>query len=173
MQSYSIHSLLCEKGHDSQSLTLTQCDWKNIVVGASSGLNYIIHSTSCQTIIHNDIKEDNVVTETVFGVVKSVPIDFGKACLEKDGKKYFLSAADKNVYRLRHPQAAPDLRDGLCSQPKASDVYSFGRIINSISKKKLTLPALSAISEQCLQYSGQDNPTTNDLHTYLTNLLAN
>ena len=97
-------------------------------------------------------------------------IDFGKACFEIDGKAYSLSSAEKLEYSKHHPQIAPDLRDGYCKQCKASDIYSFGRIISAICKNKLPLPALISMSEMCLEFSKTKRPTTNELCTFLKNL---
>ena len=76
--------------------------------------------------------------------VKSVLIVFGKACEEKEGRK---TAKDKKKYTIKHPQIAPDLRDGLTRQCQATDIYSVGRIISSI-KEKLLLPILDPITEK-------------------------
>ena len=43
-------------------------------------------------------------------------IDFGKACFEKDGKTYKLSSSEKQQYKMKHPQVAPDIRDGIQCQ---------------------------------------------------------
>ena len=57
--------------------------WKNIVKGIISGIDYI-HS---KAIIHNDLKEDNIVLESDQNEqIKTLIIDFGKACFDAFGK---------------------------------------------------------------------------------------
>jgi hypothetical protein len=104
-------------------------------------------------------------------IIKAVIIDLGKSCLVNNGKNYKLSNDMKLQYKQKHPQIAPDLRDGICIQSKKSDVFSFGRILKIINEEKLHIPVLTSMSELCLKYSGCDRPLTSDLHTFLTNLL--
>ena len=58
-------------------------------------------------------------------------------------RHYHLSKSEKDRYKLRHPQVAPDVRHGLNKQSKASDVYSVGRILSSINEKPI--PAVVSI----------------------------
>ena len=67
--------------------------------------------------------------------MKPVIIDFGKACEIVHGKLYRLTSKEREEYKINHPQIAPDLRDGLCKQSEASDIYSYGRIANMVSRK--------------------------------------
>ena len=165
MQSFSIHALLCKK-HHYLDLDVTTLQWKEIIMGVSTGMNYL--HNRIDPILHNDIKEDNIVAELSLSKMRSIIIDFGKACLIKDAKRYTLTASNKEIYKNRHPHIAPDLRDGQC---KGSDVFAFGRVIASINNKKLLLPALTSMSQLCLKYDATDRPSTENLHTFLTNLL--
>ena len=165
--SYSIHSLLTKKKE--HSLMTLVINWKKVVVGIAKGLKYL-HSHRKGAILHNDLKNDNVVVDKSFDAVEPRIVDFGKACFEQNAKFYHLSASDKEVYRKCHPQVAPDVRDGICKQSTASDIYSFGRILSSINKEKLSVPVLLSMSDMCLDYDSDKRPSTNDLCTFLENL---
>lgn len=158
-KSLSLYKALANKD---ESIMLTQDQWKAILFGLIAAINYL-HS---KQLLHNDIKSDNVVIERSILSVKSVLIDFGKACEESEGKRYTLSAKDKKAYIVKHPQIAPDLRDGLTRQCQATDIYSVGRIISSI-KGKLCLPILDPITEKCLIYRSEKRPTTAELYEIL------
>ena len=160
-QSFSLHSVLISSNR--LEIPSVKWNWKSILFGIINGLSYI-HS---KNILHNDIKEDNVVLEERKGII----IDFGKACYEKDGKRYVLSQVEKKKYMVCHPQVAPDLRDGLCHQNKSTDIYSFGRLLHVISDKAIPLPALVTLSKVCMDYSSLKRPTTSTVFTSLSNLL--
>ena len=93
-----------------------------------------LHSHS---ILHNDIKCDNIVLYKDEEGLKPVLIDFGKACSVKeahDKKLKKLSPEMKCVYRERHSHIAPEIVDGPTAQSTATDVYSFGKVIIKIGK---------------------------------------
>ena len=132
-----------------------------------AGLHYI-HEKS---IIHNDIKEDNVVIDMADGEFNAIIIDFGKASLDGQGKKYTLTDSDRKLYKTRHPHIAPDLRDGLTNQDKYSDVYSAGRLLLIlIEKKVLVNPAIYKLANLCTTYSTIERPSSNDLYTSIINV---
>ena len=58
-----------------------------------------------------------------------------------------------------HTQVAPDLRDGLVSQSTHSDVYSLGRILNTVNRKKMKVKGLVSTIKQCLSYHSHDRPS--------------
>jgi serine/threonine protein kinase len=118
-------------------------------------------------ILHNDIISDNVVVETANNSV----VDLGKACYQSDGRRYDLSKEEKKKY-LKHPQISPDLRDGLCSQSFATDIYSVGRVLNEVNRLVIELSAVNSLSIMCKEYSSSKRPSTNDLYTSLTFLLS-
>lgn len=166
--SLSLHSAICAKSCSSKSIpTFSIQQWKKILCGVVSAVHYL-HQ---QQILHNDIKGDNIVIEKSDTDVRSVVIDFGKACYLDEAKKYSLSKPEKIKYVSDHPQIAPDLRDGETKQCESTDVYSVGRIIDIVNKKHLTIPALSKISESCLQYQSACRPQSSELCTSLTFIL--
>ena len=160
--SYLVHSLITkEKG-------LTAAAWKKVIVGIAKGLLYL-HSHRQGAILHNDLKNDDVVVSKSFEFVEPCIIDFGKACFQREAKLYKLSTSDQEVYKKRHPQVAPEVRNGSYKQSIASDVYSFGRILSAVNRK-LSVPVLMSMCELCLDYNYDKRPNTNDLCTFLENL---
>ena len=59
-------------------------------------------------------------------------IDFGKATMVDDGKKYHLSDVAKAEYTRRYPQMAPEVIDGVTRQTKWSDMYAAGGVVQRI-----------------------------------------
>ena len=156
---YSLHSVLHHHTFD-----VSSSQWKTIVLTALCGIKYL-HD---KTIIHNDIKEDNIMIQMSGSNIESIIIDFGKACLEANGRLYNLSSTEKVEYKIKHPHLAPDVRDSLRCQDKLSDIYSFGRILLLISEEKLNIPAMISLS---LSYKAPKRPSTSELYTFLTNML--
>ena len=62
--SCSIHSLVCTK--NASKLTpgsaLTSDEWKGVILGSMEGLSYLHHHPK-DAVLHNDLKEDNIVVE--------------------------------------------------------------------------------------------------------------
>lgn len=84
-RSYSLHSILWStKEH---KLQVSDLQWKSVLVGLISAIDHLHH----HNILHNDIKEDNVVVDVQKGNVKAIVIHFGKACQKNNGRKYSLS----------------------------------------------------------------------------------
>lgn len=159
--SFTIHSLL----HGS-ALTLSADEWKRIIHGVILAIDYL-HSKS---IIHNDIKENNVVIQRVNSEIQSILIDLGKGCFLPHGKVYNMSDAKGRQYKKTYPHIAPDLVDGHCNQSKSSDMFSFGRLVRQINDAQLKLPALASISLHCSEYYCTQRPSTLDIKTTIYNL---
>jgi serine/threonine protein kinase len=123
-------------------------------------------------VLHNDLKGDNVVlTSSVPTLLGAVINDFGKACEAIKGQSYNLSDKQKEYYKLHHPHIAPDLRDGKCKQSMSSDIYSFGRILNIVSKTVLQNNNEAVnISRDCMQYESVLRPDAICLYELITNM---
>lgn len=153
----TIHSALYTKSVEVVDV-VASLSWINILQQICSGLEHLRCKLS---IIHNDLKCDNVLLTSTQACTKPVIIDFGKACQISYGKKYNLSHRQREMYELNHPQIAPDLRDGLCKQSDASDMFSFGKIvniINSVSYKDHN-EVLKQVSQKCMQYRSHMRPS--------------
>ena len=136
--------------------SLTAESSKICIVNICNGLSFI-HKMQ---ILHNDLKLDNVVLGTsISGQLKVFIVDFGKACKAHRAKKYKLSEEERATYLKEHTQVAPDLRDGLLSRSTHSDVYSLGRIMNTVNRKKTKSKSLVATIKQCLSYHSHDRPS--------------
>ena len=73
--SYSVHFLLTNRKGD-----MTTAAWK-VVVGTAKGLQYL-HCHEKGAILHNDLKNDNVVVGSSFNSAEPCIVDFGKACFQ-------------------------------------------------------------------------------------------
>ena len=94
-------------------------------------------------------------------------IDFGKACEILQARSYRLSSEEREHYKINHPQIAPDIRNGLCKQSEASDIYSFGRIAGMVSRKMEDTPVAS-LSKMCMMYNAADRPLVSDIKVILS-----
>lgn len=126
--------------------------WLTIMKNLASALAFI-HSKS---IVHRDLKSDNVVLNKQGDSVQCVLIDFGKSNYVGNLQRYHLSDKEKEEYRCKHKQIAPDLVDGVAVVSTASDMYSYGRLLKNIiqyyplSVDLISTPLKKAI-KQCLK----------------------
>ena len=151
---------------DNPSASLMLDDWKSIINGITLATFYL-HSKS---ILHNDIKGNNVVIEGKVGEIRSILIDLGKGCFMKHAKAYHISKEKRQQHAKKYPHIAPDLINGHCKQSEKSDIYSLGRIIKLINDKIMHIPALESTSKHCMEYLCNQRPSTLDLKTFIHNL---
>ena len=119
-------------------------------------------------ILHYDIKGDNFVfTLTAANEVEPILIDFGKACYAGKGKSYNLNDEEKKIYQEKHSHVAPDLRDGLTNQSKASDVYAWGQLLYYVYKKLSLNKTIKVTIKLCLMYHDYERPSCTDVEKML------
>eukprot|EP00112_Aurelia_sp_Birch-Aquarium-sp1_P023379 Seg6943.2 transcript_id=Seg6943.2/GoldUCD/mRNA.D3Y31 product="Casein kinase 1-like protein 13" protein_id=Seg6943.2/GoldUCD/D3Y31 len=122
--SHTIHSELfnCESQLSGQ-------DWLKLSHAVAKAVSFI-HG---KNLLHNDIKEDNVLLKFAGGEPIPILADFGKATHSSCPKQYFLGKDDRKRYNEKHRHLAHELRnvDGA-HQSHLSDVYSLGRIYKAI-----------------------------------------
>lgn len=112
-------------------------------------------------ILHNDIKEDNIIlgqlpsnSESCSANFQIVLIDFGKATNISKGKHYHLSLTERIQYRQKYPHIAPEVVEGETKQSMCSDMFSVGGIFykivdNGFSDCTEQKQKLSFLAEQC------------------------
>ena len=164
--SITIHSTCCSGCKDPEKM-FSRENWKKILYGVISAICYL-HNKS---ILHNDIKGNNVVIDKRGAEVSSILIDLGKGCYIKDAKSYHLSSdARRRKHVKQYPHIAPDLIDGHCNQSKKSDVYSLGRIVKQVNDCHLKIPALESLSSLCMEYYCEKRLQMTDINTFVYNL---
>lgn len=131
---------------------------KNVVkllYQAATALSYIHNSGY----LHNDVKGNNIILdETQPGDIQAYLIDFGKACLQTKGKRYYLSAEERTQHKANHPHIAPDLRDGLVAQCVETDIFAIGRVISKACKMSTANADLEELTSRCLENASKDRP---------------
>ena len=131
-----------------------------------AGLEHL-HS-QCK-VLHNDLKDDNIVLNQTSTQVGAVIVDFGKACKIGEGKRYSLTQEERKRYKTRHPQIAPDLCDGHCKHSITTDIYSIGRVLSTINvNSSLNNGKIKEVSNQCMQYCGDLRPNIDTIKNAIT-----
>lgn len=124
-------------------LQLLPDDWLITCAQLLDAVDYL-HSTV--NLLHNDIKENNLVLgkSSIPASGKYVPsgnyqlllVDFGKATNTLQGKLYQLTDHEKQEYRKLFPHIAPEVVEGECRQSTHSDMYAVGAIIYRICESR-------------------------------------
>ena len=112
-------------------LNSEQFNWKTIGVGIITG---ILHMHGLK-VLHNDLKENNVLLAETRGLMISNICDFGKSTLICSGTVYNLNVQQKKIYNERHRHIAYQLRNLMgFKQSPATDAFSTatGHILKQI-----------------------------------------
>ena len=142
------------------------------LAGVAEGLSHM-HS---RQILHNDLKADNVAISSCLPeckeTVKLWPmiIDFSKACPTNKGKKYTLEPHEREAFKRRYTQLAPDLVDGIVEQSYLSDVFSFGEVIKKMARSNRS-KSLEQLASQATAYSCSDRQQLSETISALKALL--
>ena len=149
-------------GHKDKSLTLRRAmrkmtldkpTWLGIVKKVIIALEHI-HTNG---VLHNDLKENNVVLEKREEDWNPVIIDFGKACFTKHRKAVMtLSVAKQAEYKNKYPHIAPEIVCGSGRQSILSDIFSLGRVIAAVLK---LIPTATALSVRMAKRDLCDDPS--------------
>ena len=138
---------------------------EKILYGVILAADYL-HTKS---ILHNDIKENNIVTMQTSVDVSSVLIDLGKVALSK--MQSYAAEKKQQDHISKYPHLAPDLICRHYKQSEKSDMYSVGRIIKIVNKQHINLPVLESMGSQCMEYYCNNRPSAADMRTFLHNLI--
>ena len=149
------------------NLELVNTSWIRILTGTANAMLYLVRCS----FLHNDIKCDNIMLHSTEDTCTGVLIDFGKACLLKNGQRYHLAPSLQKEYLMKHSHIPPDVVYGRSRQSHASDVYAFGKVIKHINAEKLNIPLLQSIGSLCIESDASNRPSAQDIHTSLSNLL--
>ena len=86
-QTITVHTALYSPSKEIQDIVAT-VSWMDVLQQVCASLE---HLHCYQSVIHNDLKCDNVVLASTSQTYIKVIIDFGKTCLLAEGKKYTLN----------------------------------------------------------------------------------
>ena len=118
-----------------------------------------LHHVHQRGYLHNDIKMNNILLgKTCIGTISAYLTDFGKACRQKDAQLYRLTDKEIEVHKVKHTHVAPDLRDGLVTQRRETDIFSLGRVFHRLCSKHSLLGSLNETIKACLSYHSHDRP---------------
>ena len=109
--------------------TIKRCKWGKILVRCAEAVKSV-HNLG---FLHNDLHLKNIIIDTLGGHVHPVIIDYGKAC--KVGYGRCRNIADFENYTKQHPWIAPETICGEHQESEASDIYSFGYIMDKVDCK--------------------------------------
>ena len=119
-----------------QSKTISTKEWLILCYQLFDAIDYLHR---CVSIIHNDIKGDNVlITDTMIcshsltSKYQVVLIDFGKATTVGSGRSYQLHADEIREHMGRYAYLAPDVLTGETKQTTKSDIYSVGVLLKIV-----------------------------------------
>ena len=147
---------------------LTLQSWLFIMKNLAEALNFI-HNKS---IVHRDLKSDNVVFNKQGDTIQCVLVDFYQKV-----RKYQISEQEKEQYRNDHRHIAPDLVDGISDVSPASDMYSYGDLFKNIihyfpplCAHSICMPIINVIIKQCLKYNDSERPSAQNLVLLLSYL---
>ena len=140
---------------------LNDTNWIIVLAQLLEAINYLHTKVE---ILHNDISCKNIVlgdadkkTTSSAKNYQIVLVDFGKATKLTQGRMYHLSGHEKNEYRRKFPQLAPEVVEGDCRQCTHSDMYAVGGIIYQVAERKCATyrKPLWHIAEHCrlVQYT--------------------
>ena len=132
-------------------------------------------------ILHNDLKCNNIILCNSFTDTSSrssnsslqiIVIDFGKATTIGNGKIFTLNNQEKAEYARRFPHIPQEVREGITSQTKMSDVFSAGCIIKKMSDSSIMREnvrrALSNVAIVCCATQYLSRPSAQDVLKQLT-----
>ena len=147
---------------------ITSPECRDIFVDICSALKYV-HSRG---FLHNDIKANNVVLERRADSDKCTPIliDFGKS--RKASVNFPQDSANRKRSRAHeHGKSylAPEVLK-YRQYSTSSDVYSFGRMLKSVSKIMGFYPSVRVVVKSATMEAPSDRAELDQLHTTIADI---
>ena len=111
-------------------------------------------------ILHNDIKTDNILINKLSTPIctrsdcTAVLIDFGKATMASQGKRYRLTLQEIQDYQRKYVHLAPEVINGEHKQSTYSDIFSVGGVLYRVTdsgfiQSKEISNGLNNLGRQC------------------------
>ena len=145
-------SITLRKGLKHLKEKLDKPCWLDILKNIIKALDHV-HGVS---VLHNDLKSDNVLLEKREEKWNPVIIDFGKARFISTPKPLMsLSSSAQERYHKLYPHIATEIVQGTGQQSVASDVFSLGRMALAVLD---LLPTATAISLRSAKRATSDDP---------------
>lgn len=143
---------------------LTLKSWWILMMNLADSLAFI----HMKSIVHRDLKSDNVVLHKEGDTIRCILVDFGKSNYANKLSRYQLTEQEKQQYRRDHKHIAPDLVDGISDITTASDIYSYGRLLrNIILYFPLPIADISSSLQKnvkrCLKYEYSERPSAKQM----------
>ncbi|XP_071956372.1 uncharacterized protein [Antedon mediterranea] len=160
--STSFKSTSLMKALASGSPHITTIDCFRIIMDMAEGVEVL----QMNGLIHNDLATQNVLLYNKGSRISAKIVDFGSVCTAEAPFDVFqLNNTDKaDIFDLMqdHPENAPELYNINTPPTFASDIYSFGVIIEGIAANKALMPLMD-ISGPCLHSRPDQRPAIEDL----------
>lgn len=127
-----------------------------------------MHYMHKQHLLHNDIKEDNILLVRKHNMISCKISDFGKVTHIKETITYSLSQKERDVYNERHLHLAYELRNASnVKQSVATDIYSIGRVLLNISILH-NVSVMAELGKSMLSITQLDRPKLDNAIQLLT-----
>ena len=145
-------SITLKKGLKHLKDKLDKPCWLDILKNIIKALDHV-HEVS---VLHNDLKSNNILLEKRQEKWNPVIIDFGKAgFISKPKPLMSLSSSAQERYRKLYPHITTEIMQGTGQQSVASDIFSLGRIALAILD---LLPTATANSLHSARRATSDDP---------------
>ena len=135
-------------------------DIRTLGMGIAVGVNYLQQ----KGVLHNNLTVENVVLRRAGHVEKPVIIGFTFACREVVSKCLSDEAIKKFLTTYHFP---PEVISGRCRLSYSSDVFSVGKIMQKVLRRKLPLTSyqidkMNLFVEKCCSLNPKDRPIFSD-----------
>ena len=139
-KAYTLHRAL-----QSHNLLLKAQEWFDIISQLLDAFK-VLHRSS---LIHRDIKGDNIMITYKNTMFVPVIIDFGKCISKQEACIRILSKEQQETYKQKYKHIAPEVVAGTHPPSYLSDIYALGLLLGQIANK-IHCKSLLSLSECCL-----------------------